>query len=88
VKNLIRHIWDLLKSESSQEQRFAWSYLQRWGSQKPKDDGWFAADRHWLAFAGEVYASRGLSCRESEKMARKILEALMKTSTLLEGPTH
>jgi hypothetical protein len=85
VKDAIRHIWDLLETGSPQEQEFARAYLQRWGSATPKDNGWFAADRHWLTLAGAAYASRGLSYRESEQMARKLLEAAMKTSAQLGG---
>jgi hypothetical protein len=80
MRDKIRHIWDLLQTGSPQEQQFARDYLQRWGSVAPKDDGWFAADRHWLTVAGAAYASRGLSFRESEDMARQILLAAMKTS--------
>ena len=82
MKGGIRHIWDLLEG-SPQEREFARAYLQRWGSATPKDNGWYAADRHWLTVAGGAYARHSLSWRESEQMARKILEALMKTSEQL-----
>jgi hypothetical protein len=83
VKEAIRHIWDLLETGTPQEQEFAQAYLNRWGSVTREDDGWFAADQHWLALAGNAYASRGVSYRESEDIARKMLEIVMKTSAEL-----
>jgi hypothetical protein len=85
VKDAIRHIWELLETGSQPEQEFASAYLRLWGSATPKDSGWYAADRHWLETAGAAYASRGLSHRESEEMARQLLLALMKTSAHLDG---
>ena len=85
MKDAIRHIWDLLETGSPPERAFAKAYLERWGSTTTKDDGWFAADQHWLALAGAAYASRGVSYRESEEIARKLLEVVMKTSADLDG---
>ena len=84
-KSAIRHIWDLLHTGTPEEQEFARAYLRQWGSESPKDKGWYKADWKWTDYVGDVYASRGLCHSESEDFARKFLEGQMGASTQLGG---